>query len=211
MYHPPSGATHVSSRTTRFTIVPLTVLAAIAIGGCGSSSKRADSVTGPPKVVALAVTSPASGSVINAESVTIHDTVERPVAAVEVQNRPAAVGDGAFTASAVLHCGTTTIEVIASAPGDAPGSTSITVTRPTSNVLATTATRAASAVGKSQATDASPSLSGGWSSATAAWTVILASETSRGDAEAAASRATRAGLADVGVLFSSDHASLRPG
>lgn len=50
-----------------------------------------------------------------------------------------------------------------------------------------------------------------WPAGVAAWTVVLASVTSRAEAENARSRAASAGLPQTGVLFSSDYASLRPG
>lgn len=50
-----------------------------------------------------------------------------------------------------------------------------------------------------------------WPSGTASWTVVLASTTSRVDAEATAGRASTAGLAQVGVLLSDNHSSLHRG
>ncbi len=47
-----------------------------------------------------------------------------------VQGRPAAVGNGMFTASATVHRGRTTIDVIATAGGATPGSTAVAISRP---------------------------------------------------------------------------------
>jgi hypothetical protein len=50
-----------------------------------------------------------------------------------------------------------------------------------------------------------------WPSGTNGWTVVLASATSRTDAEAVASRALTAGLPQAGVLLSDNHPSLHRG
>ncbi len=100
------------------------------VTGCGSTSTSVTTtVAGTPGVVTLVVTSPTSGSVINADSVTVRGTVTPLNAVVMVQGRTAAVGNGIFSADATLHAGRTTIDVIGSAPGAAPGSTSVTITR----------------------------------------------------------------------------------
>lgn len=59
--------------------------------------------------------------------------------------------------------------------------------------------------------DAASDTSGSWPSGTSAWTVILASVDTRAEAEAVANRASNAELGQLGVLFSSNHSSLRPG
>jgi hypothetical protein len=102
----------------------------MAVGGCGSTSTTVSTtVASSGGIVSVVVSSPTSGSVINADSVTVRGTVTPANAAVMVQGRPAAVGNGIFSANANLHAGKTTIDVIGSAPGAAPGSTSITITR----------------------------------------------------------------------------------
>lgn len=107
---------------------------AVAMTGCGSTTTT---TTSTPSVagsgtVTVAVTSPTSGTVIAADSVTVRGTVEPPNATVQVQGKPAAVGNGVFTGTANLHGGKTTIDVIGSGPGEAPGSTSVSVTKQSS-------------------------------------------------------------------------------
>lgn len=53
--------------------------------------------------------------------------------------------------------------------------------------------------------------SGTWPAAVSAWTVVLASVGSKGDAESVQARASAAGLQETGVLLSTQHSSLRPG
>lgn len=103
--------------------------AALGAAGCGSSSNTSTVVVsgGAVKVI---VTAPTSGSVIDSDSVTVRGTVTPANATVQVAGKPAAVGNGIFTGTASLHGGKTTIDVIGSAPGAAPGSTSIVVVRP---------------------------------------------------------------------------------
>ena len=84
---------------------------------------------GQAKTVTVTVTAPTSESVIAADSVTVRGTVSPADATVQVQGQPAAVGNGVFTANATLHGGKTTIDVIGSAPGVTPGSTSIVIDR----------------------------------------------------------------------------------
>jgi heat shock protein HslJ len=103
------------------------VVLAFAVTGCGSTNSSAGSGT-----VTVVVTSPTGGGVIAADNVTVRGTVNPPNATVQVQGRPAAVGNGVFTGTATLHGGRTTIDVIGSASGATPGSTSITVTRQSS-------------------------------------------------------------------------------
>jgi hypothetical protein len=100
------------------------------MAGCGSTTTTTTTTGGEVSVV---VTSPASGSVIAGTSVTVRGTVSPPTAAVQVQGRPAAVGNGVFTAAAELHGSRTTIDVIGSAPGQTPGSTSVVVVQQGSN------------------------------------------------------------------------------
>jgi hypothetical protein len=94
------------------------------------------------KAVTVAVTAPTSNSVIAADQVTVRGTVSPANATVQVQGQPAAVGNGVFTGTATLHGGKTTIDVIGSAPGATPGSTSIVIARESSS----------STAGKTQAT-----------------------------------------------------------
>ncbi len=95
-----------------------------SLTACGSTTTTTTTTGG---VVSVVVTSPTSGSVIAGNSVTIRGTVAPPAATVQVQGRPAAVGNGVFTAAAELHGGRTTIDIIGSAVGETPGSTSVVV------------------------------------------------------------------------------------
>jgi hypothetical protein len=119
--------------------------------GCGSTSASTSTKTVAGGGVTVRVTAPASGTVIDASNVTVRGTVDPPSAAVQVDGHPAAVGNGVFTASASVQSGKTTIDVIGSASGKAPGSTSIVITRPgakkrprppSSSTITTTATQA---------------------------------------------------------------------
>jgi len=114
-------------------MVGLGVCTGLALGavisGCGSSNSGAkNGVGGSP--IQLQITAPSGGSVIAADRTTIRGTVNPPNATVQVVGQPAQVGNGVFTASASLHPGTNTIDVVASAPGLAPTTTSVSVTRP---------------------------------------------------------------------------------
>ncbi len=125
--------------------------------GCGSTATKlanAASASGA-KVVTLAVTSPSDGSVTSAGQVTVRGTVSPANAAVQIQGHPAAVGNGVFTGSATLHGGTTTIDVIGSAPGATPGSTSISVAHPASRPSRPAAHSASSAATPSVAHESS--------------------------------------------------------
>jgi hypothetical protein len=100
------------------------VIAVLAFAGCGSTTTTTTTTGGE---VSVAVTSPTSGSVIAGTSVTVRGTVSPPTASVQVQGKPAAVGNGVFTGNAELHGGKTTIDVIGDASGEVPGSTSVIV------------------------------------------------------------------------------------
>lgn len=120
---------------------------AAAILGCGGSTTTTTQAKGGE--VSVVVTSPTSGSVIAGSSVTVRGTVSPPTATVQVQGRPAAVGNGVFTAAAELHHGNTTVDVIGSATGDVPGSTSVVVVQQGSG-------SGASSGGKTSASGATP-------------------------------------------------------
>jgi hypothetical protein len=102
----------------------IVALSALGLAACGGTTTTTTTTGGEVSVV---VTSPTSGSVIAGNSVTVRGTVSPPAATVQVQGHPAAVGNGVFTAAAELHGGRTTIDVIGSATGDVPGSTSVVV------------------------------------------------------------------------------------
>lgn len=102
-------------------------LLSLAAAGCGAATKKTASAGA--SAVSVNVTSPTDGSVIAADHVTVRGTVVPANAIVQVQGKPAAVGNGVFTGVAELHGGKTTIDVIGSAPGVTPGSTHISVVR----------------------------------------------------------------------------------
>ena len=102
----------------------IVALSALGLAACGGTTTTTRTTGGEVSVV---VTSPTSGSVIAGNSVTVRGTVSPPAATVQVQGHPAAVGNGVFTGAAELHGGRTTIDVIGSAPGDVPGSTSVVI------------------------------------------------------------------------------------
>ena len=112
-------------------------LLALVISGCGSTTTTTTSAESA-SAVTVALTSPTSGSVIAADQVIVRGTVSPANAVVQVQGQPAAVGNGVFTGTATLHGGKTTIDVIGSAPGAAPDSTSIMVDRQSAGGTAAT-------------------------------------------------------------------------
>jgi hypothetical protein len=70
--------------------------------------------------------------VIAGNTVVVRGTVSPANATVLIQGQPAASGNGVFTGTAELQSGKTTIDVVGSAPGVAPGSTSIAITQQSS-------------------------------------------------------------------------------
>jgi Glucodextranase, domain B len=106
-------------------VTGIAALSALGLAACGGTTTTTTQTTGGE--VSVVVTSPTSGTVIAGNSVTVRGTVSPPASTVQVQGKPAAVGNGVFTAAAELHGGRTTIDVIGSAPGDVPGSTSVVV------------------------------------------------------------------------------------
>jgi Glucodextranase, domain B len=104
----------------------------LAVTGCGSTTSTTTSTVGSG-AVSVVVVAPTGGSVIAASNVTVRGTVDPANATVQIQGQPAAVGNGVFTGTATLHPGKTTIDVIGSAPGMTPGSTSLTITQQSSS------------------------------------------------------------------------------
>jgi hypothetical protein len=119
----------VAKRLRGMGVVAALVVAVPFVAGCGSTTTTSTVASGTVTVV---VTSPASGTVIAADNVTVRGTVTPTNAVVQIQGQPAAVGNGVFTGTASLHGRKTTIDVVGSAPGETPGSTSIAVTRQSS-------------------------------------------------------------------------------
>lgn len=110
----------------------LTVIAVFVLplgtAACGSSDKSAQ--TAPTSSsVKVQVTAPVDGSSMRADRVTVRGTVAPSDATVQIVGQSAQVGNGVFTGSVALHPGSNTIDVVASAAGSAPATTTITVTR----------------------------------------------------------------------------------
>lgn len=127
--------------------------AGLATAGCGSTTTTISNAAATgPRTVSVAVTSPTGGSVIAADSVVVRGTVDPASATVQVQGRPAVVGNGVFTVTADLHGGKTTIDVIGSAPGATPGSTAVVVSRQSGEGSPRAAASSSSAQSVSQAT-----------------------------------------------------------
>lgn len=107
----------------------MALIAAVPIiAGCGSSGGAKS--TSASTSVKVQVTAPADGSTIRADRVSFRGTVSPPDATVQILGSPAQVGNGVFTGSVALHRGANTIDVVASAPGATPATTTITLTRP---------------------------------------------------------------------------------
>ena len=109
--------------------VALFAVVSSGFGSTGTSSKP----VAVPGQVSVSVTAPTSNSVIASDRVLVRGTVVPANANVEIQGKPAVVGDGVFTGTATLHGGKTTIDVVGSYPGAAPGATSIVIARQSSN------------------------------------------------------------------------------
>jgi glucodextranase-like protein len=131
----PAGSAHGPGRGVYKALgaaaIVVVVLFALVSSGFGSTGKKAASVQGPGSV-AVTVTSPTSNSVIASDQVTVRGTVSPSDAVVQIQGRPAVVGDGVFTGTATLHGGKTTIDVVGSAPSAAPSATSVVIDRQSS-------------------------------------------------------------------------------
>lgn len=109
-------------------ITSLAVIVLAALSGCGGGTSTSTTTVASQGVV-IQVTSPSNGATINANTVTIRGTVSPSNATVQIAGQPAAVGNGVFTGSTSLQQGKNSIDVIASAPGKSPGSTTIVVSR----------------------------------------------------------------------------------
>lgn len=117
----------VTIATMRAAAVLATALAAVVLSACGSSSPTKTTAAG--QNVSIRVTAPADGSRVDADRVAIRGTVTPGDATVQVLGQAAQVGNGVFTSSVPLHTGKNTIDVVASAPGVAPATITIAVTR----------------------------------------------------------------------------------
>ena len=88
------------------------LVAASAIGGCGSGSD--------PRPMRLHVSSPADAAVVHEDSVLVQGRVAPHGASVTVVGRPATVSGRTFSARVPLREGSNVIDVGASAPGRLP-------------------------------------------------------------------------------------------
>jgi hypothetical protein len=124
----------LSTRSTTVTRIAALLVGGIVLALAAAATGFGSTTAAPTRTLAsgavsVAVTAPTSGSVIAGNSVTIRGTVSPANATVQIQGQPAAVGNGVFTGTATLHGGKTTIDVIGSAAGATPGSTSITISQ----------------------------------------------------------------------------------
>jgi Glucodextranase, domain B len=94
-------------------------------GGCGSSGDEQESAS----AARVQVTSPADGSAVRSDRITVRGTVTPAEANVLVLGQPAQVGNGVFTIAIPVHRGQNTIDVVASAKGVTPATTKVVVTR----------------------------------------------------------------------------------
>ena len=102
---------------------------AVCVEGCGGSTTTTTTTRSGQGAVTVEIVSPSSGTVINANNATIRGTVSPVNATVEVDGSPVQVGDGVFAATVPLGSGSTRVDVIASATGMTPSSTSIVLSR----------------------------------------------------------------------------------
>lgn len=108
------------------------VFSILAFVGCGSNEPA--STTKKPaapaaKAITINVTAPQDNDVVRRNSVAVRGTVDPPDADVQVAGKPATVSDGIFSARITLDPGDNTVDVIATAEGAKPTTTSLTVTR----------------------------------------------------------------------------------
>jgi hypothetical protein len=99
-------------------------LVSLALVGCGSTS-----TTPAVSSVTLQVAAPLDGSAQRADRVTVRGTVTPADATVQIVGKQAQVGNGVFAGSVPLHAGANAIDVVASAPGSAPATATVTVKR----------------------------------------------------------------------------------
>jgi hypothetical protein len=100
------------------------IVVSLVVAACGGSKTTAASTA------SIQITAPADGSSVRADRVTVRGTVTPADATVQILGKPAQVGNGVFAGSVPLHRGANTIDVVASAAGSTPATTTITVNRP---------------------------------------------------------------------------------
>jgi hypothetical protein len=100
------------------------------VAGCGVSATRTVTRTAVAAPVVITVKGPLQARDISGNSVAVTGTVDPSDATVDVAGQRAQVMHGAFNAQARLaSVGTTTIAVIANAPGSSPGGVAIVIER----------------------------------------------------------------------------------
>jgi hypothetical protein len=101
--------------------------------GCGTTveTKTTTASTGP---LTVSIDAPSNGTVVTGNSVTVRGTVSPATTQVQVQvqGKPAVVGNGVFSAEAAVHPGHTKIDIIASAPQQTPTSQTVEVVQQSS-------------------------------------------------------------------------------
>ena len=137
---PPRRANQPGSGSGRLTrrVAASSVLVSIAIAGCGSSGAsttvaRVNELPQTPPA-AVQVSAPADGSTIAGGHVTVRGTVTPTTASVQVLGLRAAVSNGVFSRAVPMKTGANKIDVVASGPGIAPATSTITVTRAAAQV-----------------------------------------------------------------------------
>jgi hypothetical protein len=118
-----TGACRLGVRLVLFASI---VIFSSGLVGCGGSKKTASSN------VTLQISAPQDGASINADRVTVRGTVTPTDATVQILGKPAQAGNGVFVGSVPFHPGSNAIDVVASAAGAAPATTTVTVKRATS-------------------------------------------------------------------------------
>ena len=111
----------------RVALVAAASLLVFVMAACGDSKTTG---AGANASVKVEITAPADGSSVRADRVAVRGTVTPSDAAVQILGRSVQVGNGVFAGSVPLHRGANTIDVVASAAGSAPATTTITVNRP---------------------------------------------------------------------------------
>jgi len=109
------------------------VFSILALAGCGSdesASTTTEKAAAPARqAITITVTAPKDNDVVRRNSVAVRGTVDPPDASVQVAGKSAMVNGGIFSAKIALDPGDNTVDVIATAEGAKPTTTSLTVTR----------------------------------------------------------------------------------
>jgi hypothetical protein len=108
----------------RAALVAAAGLVGFVMTACGGSKSTDGNAS-----VTLEITAPADGSSVRADRVAVRGTVTPSDATVQILGRSVQVGNGVFAGSVPLHQGANTIDVVASAAGSAPATTTITINR----------------------------------------------------------------------------------